>query len=456
MKPTHFHLRPWEASVDYTVDGQPRRRHVSYVKEPAFREAVMELSQAVTESQRNGPLFANVCGQCGNSCRRPAILVREAEIFRLQALTGLDENTFRDRYLEPAFTWNAGDAVFRQPNGACPFLSTDGTDRPLNAGCTVYEARPQSCREFQSTADYCRKDVGVIMQELTTLCVHPENMHASVKGGASVTLPTGPEWWARLCEAFQTTSEPVYAGSSEAAPEAPRPAHPRPPGLEWVMLGETGITLKRAGQDPLPLGIGPEAQDLLKAILQQPDDELQKYLSSPDPECLICGECCKAYELEIMPFDVHRLAHVLKVDYQHMLEHRTTPGRFSWNPHNRILNKKKAPRYSKRLAELRVLDQEEEEMCQFLERRDNGYYMCSVYEHRPHMCRIFPPTHELCRQTNAVENWGRQAQNLRSVLLTADTFFLQNAAGDALQQYPRHSWPEADAAARALEDKLSQ
>lgn len=456
MTPTHFHLRPWEGSVDYTVDGQSRRRHVSYVKEPTFRAAVMELTQAVVESQQRGPLFANVCGQCGNSCRRPSILVREGEIFALQSLLGIDQNTFRDRYLEPAFTWNAGDGIFRQPNGHCPFLSSDGTDRPLNAGCTVYEARPQSCREFKSTADFCRKDMGVIMQDLGSLCVHPTQMHAALRDGTSVTLPTDPVYWERLCEAFQTTSDPPASEAAAEEPSAPPPAAPRPAGLEWLILGETAMALKLAGRAPLPLALDPtraEVQALLAAILQRPDAELQKYLGSPDPECLMCGECCRAFELEIMPFDVQRLANVLHLTPEHFVEHRTRPGRFSWNPHNRILNKKTVPRYSKRLAELRVLG-ENEEMCQFLERRDNGYYLCSVYEHRPQMCRIFPATHELCRTTNAVANWGRQAQNLSSVLLTAETFFLQAVGHDGVQQYPRQHWPEADAAARALEEAV--
>jgi len=458
VTPTHFHLRPWEGHVDYTVDGQSRRFHVSYVKEPAFRAAVMELTQAVVESQQRGPLFANVCGQCGNSCRRPSILVREHEIFGLQTLLGIDENTFRDRYLEPAFTWNAGDAVFRQPNGACPFLSTDGTDAPLNAGCTVYEARPQSCREFRSTADFCRKDVGVIMQDLGSLCVHPAQMHAALKDGTSVTLPTSQAWWERLCEAFQTISDPPAAEPREpAAPEEYTPL-PRPAGLEWLILGESAMALKLAGRDPLPLALEPtlaEVQALLAAILQRPESDLQEYLGSPNPECLMCGECCRAFELEIMPFDVQRLAKVLRVTPEQFVETRTRAGRFSWNPHNRILHKKTVPRYSKRLAELRVLG-EDEEMCQFLERRDNGYYMCSVYEHRPQMCRIFPATHELCRTTNAVANWGRQAQNLRSVLLTGDTVFLQAAGHDGVKQYPRRHWPEVDAAARALEEAVVQ
>jgi len=521
-----FTFNPREAVIEYAVEGHPRDRTLPYGRVPNFRQVVVELVAELAEAHQR-TLFGNVCGRCGNSCRREKILVREQEIFALQAHFELDETSFRQRHLEPAFTWNPGDATLRLENGACPFLSSDGTDRPLNAKCTVYDIRPQSCRDFTSTAAYCRKDMGVMIEELSRVFVKPDVLRAVTCDGTEITVPTPPEWWERLCAAFaveegsdperldratqqintmletmiwefptatvdadymklmgniqkliETAASMVDMGPSvdssvEAAwghfrqlqdlianrqagvPAAGKKAGARPENLEWLILGESHLAMKVVGRDePYQLTLDPflqQAQALMLSILQRPEDTLQHNLDKADPECLICGECCHYYVVEIYPSDIYKLCELIKIPYEDFKEHYTNEARFGWSPHDRTLKKRPLPNWSKNLKELRVVGEGTKQTCVFLERRDNGLFFCQVYTHRPWVCRGYQPNHGLCRKTNNLENPGRQAHNVRSVLVTSEAFFIQPTAHPDALRYPRSHWPEVDAAARALE-----
>lgn len=521
-----FTFNPREATVEFSVEGQPRNRTLSYGRVPNFRKVVMELVGELAEAHQR-TLFGNVCGRCGNSCRRDNILVREQEIFALQAHFQLDEVSFRQRHLDQAFTWNEGDALIRLENGACPFLSSDGSDQPLNAKCTVYDIRPQSCREFTSTASYCRKNMGVMIEELSRVFVNATDLRAVTCDGTEITVPTPPEWWERLSLAFaveegsdperldratqqintmlegmiadfgratldadylklldnirklietaatmvdmgpsvDTSVEKAWANfrqlqdliaSRQAGIPAPgKKAAVRPEGLEWLILGESGLAMKVAGRDePFQLTLEPfvqQAQTLLMSILQRPEDTLQHNLDKPDPECLICGECCHYYVVEVYPSDIFKLCELIKIPYADFEEHYTKEAKFGWNPHDRALKKRPLPNWSKNLRELRVVGEGTKDTCVFLERRDNGMFFCQVYTHRPWVCQSYQPNHGLCRTTNNLYNPGRQAQNVKSVLVTSEAFFIQPAAHPDALRYPRNQWPEVDAAARALE-----
>lgn len=521
-----FTFTPRDATINYTVDGHPRDRKWQFGSVPNFRQVVVGIVAELCETHQR-TLFAHVCGRCGNSCRRDKILVREQEIFALQSHFGLDENSFRQRHLDQAFTWNPGDAVLRLENGACPFLNSDGSDQPLNAKCKVYDIRPQSCRDFISNASYCRKDMGVIIEELSRLFINKAELRAVACDATEITIPTPPEWWNLLTQAFiaeegsdperldRTTDQIVtmlegmiegfgratldddyiellkniekliataasmvdmqpsvntsvdtawghlrqlqdlIANRKAGVPAEGKKTALRPENLEWLILGENALAMKVAGRDePFHLTLEPfvqQAQALLMRILQRPEDNLQHVIHKEDPECLICGECCTAYLVEIYPSDIHRLCELMKIPYADFVTHYTKEARFGWNPHDRILNKKSVPNYTKKLTELRLIGEETKDMCIFLDRRDNGYFLCQVYSHRPYVCRGYQPNHGLCRKTNNLENPGRQAQNMKSVLMTSDTFFVQPNAYPEPLQYPRNQWPEVDAAARALE-----
>ena len=100
-----------------------------------------ESSRAVDGSQtREGFAFAFSCQRSGNCCAIPGGVVRvtAVEIRRMAEHLGLTEEALRSRYLQAD-----GETLRNGQGHRCVFLD-DGT----KAACSIYEARPQQCREW--------------------------------------------------------------------------------------------------------------------------------------------------------------------------------------------------------------------------------------------------------------------------------------------------------------------
>jgi len=77
------------------------------------------------------------CTTCGNCCRTLQIVVDDADIKRLSTRLGIAPREFSKRYVKT-------DSETRQKHFAsspCSFLGEDNC-------CSVYEDRPQACRDF--------------------------------------------------------------------------------------------------------------------------------------------------------------------------------------------------------------------------------------------------------------------------------------------------------------------
>lgn len=509
----------WPDELQAFLPGQPSKTCV-YADAPAVRATVGQgLRELVAAHERT--IFGHHCGRCGNSCRRPEILVRESEVLALQQRLGLSEWAFRERYLEPATaTWNPRDGFLRHERGACAFLQ-DGEV----ASCSVYDVRPESCRSFASNAPMCVKNPDLLIEELKSARVGPSETRISLKSGEARSVPTPLGWFAELeravaeaeqadpnkyatildkalvmlqglegealweghrgtLEALETLlreagelvylrpalREPLEDGWARvrsllarlAAEPAPAPAprasgRQRPAGLEWLQLEETGLSVQVKGKcsqrefrtEPR---LAELAWDLVLAVLERPEDSLQQAVQEAEPACTMCGECCRLFAVEVSPTEQRELCQFLKVSQAEFSERYTIPGRFGWNPGNRILKKLPTHLYSKRLKELPLVAPEGQGVqCVFLERRSDGFFGCGVYPARPRPCRDFHPTSSLCRKTNSQVNPGRQAHSLRSLYLDAEAIRLYTVRGHDAVRVPRGAWPEVEAAARALE-----
>jgi Fe-S-cluster containining protein len=86
------------------------------------------------------------CHRCGVCCQRwqPLITVEEAE--ELARFLDLDVQTFLTRYGRPYPLVEDG-YVLNQVDGGCVFLRFEGT----LAVCTVHEARPVACRDWDAS-----------------------------------------------------------------------------------------------------------------------------------------------------------------------------------------------------------------------------------------------------------------------------------------------------------------
>ncbi len=85
------------------------------------------------------PIFLE-CQRCTACCRWPGqVRLTDAEITRLAAFRGLEEDAFIQRFTRLRHD-RQGLALQEKPNGECVFLEGDD--------CSVQPAKPQQCRDF--------------------------------------------------------------------------------------------------------------------------------------------------------------------------------------------------------------------------------------------------------------------------------------------------------------------
>jgi uncharacterized protein len=77
------------------------------------------------------------CTDCGNCCRTLQIILGPKDISRLAKRLELTESAFKEKYIGVA----EDKALYFMASPPCPFLAD-------NNQCTVYEDRPQACRDY--------------------------------------------------------------------------------------------------------------------------------------------------------------------------------------------------------------------------------------------------------------------------------------------------------------------
>ena len=84
------------------------------------------------------------CLRCGACCRWTGhVLLTHKDVTDLSAVLGMSEDAFVQRYTALAANRSQLTLV-EQSDGACCFLVADNS-------CSVYDARPQQCRNFPHT-----------------------------------------------------------------------------------------------------------------------------------------------------------------------------------------------------------------------------------------------------------------------------------------------------------------
>jgi Fe-S-cluster containining protein len=501
MRKTEIKLEPSECTM---MVGETRTNY-RYSDAPDLRDDIRDFIYDLIDEHRLK--FSGECGRCGNSCRRTDVLVRHQEILGFQQRFGISESTFREQYLDPAKTWNAGDGLIRlNPDGNCPFLTVhkNGDENGANStSCSVHEIRPRSCREYLSNQSSCRKDTGQLIEAIAMVKLDYTQVEIITLKGETVTLPAQREVLAKLAEKFEIARpnrgerfkkisnavetnldkllknfkfenidevfmgnvatirhlvgelaelvdlapgsnqrieemwikirrlEALCAGESDPQETNSSPSEGQASPFDWLYLQESSLQYRKGGSktQSLKLEEAAELQEkvtaLLHSLLIAPDSAFQESVQESDPQCYMCGECCRFYAVEIKPSDIRRLCEILPETPKEFVEKYTNPPRFGWNKKNRIFKKVAAPSYSKDLTSVRILGQNETEQCSFLERRNDGFFYCSVHSHKPQVCRNYGATNALCRNVNQKENWGRQISNLAWVEIEGPQIRLQ-------------------------------
>ncbi|MDQ7826199.1 MAG: YkgJ family cysteine cluster protein [Candidatus Eremiobacteraeota bacterium] len=100
------------------------------------------------------------CFMCGACCREYQLEITREDVENLAAHLKMTVSELENKYLGPGrFTWNSSDRIITKvKRGAdtweCPFLRQIAPDKFC---CTIYEGRPQMCRDYRSTNRLCRK-----------------------------------------------------------------------------------------------------------------------------------------------------------------------------------------------------------------------------------------------------------------------------------------------------------
>ena len=109
------------------------------------------------------------CTTCANCCKTLQIEVNIGDIRRLAARLGMTPPQFSRKYV---LTGEDGSKYFASM--PCPFLGSDNL-------CTVYEDRPESCREYPFLHNGSFRQKTLLMIESTAVCPIVFNVWDSLK-----------------------------------------------------------------------------------------------------------------------------------------------------------------------------------------------------------------------------------------------------------------------------------
>jgi Fe-S-cluster containining protein len=92
-------------------------------------------------SQLHREVFQIVdCTRCANCCRTLSPFLTDEDIDRIADHLSLTKADFITKYLE----WDEEEQQYRTRTTPCPLLGADNK-------CTVYDVRPETCREYPYT-----------------------------------------------------------------------------------------------------------------------------------------------------------------------------------------------------------------------------------------------------------------------------------------------------------------
>ena len=171
------------------------------------------------------------------------------------------------------------------------------------------------------------------------------------------------------------------------------------------------------GAVPYPLHLSSDkkvrdaVRDFIKNLVQTKGDMLHTVLSDPEPICYLCGECCSYFGVEIAPSDIRRLANGKNMPENKFREKYLKCNVYSWNRGDACMRKQK-------------FEDDDAPKCVLLEKREDGFYYCSIHCIKPSVCRGFSAHHHLCRIVNHVKYWYRLIKNIIRVDLFPDRLIL--------------------------------
>jgi len=162
----------WPRSLRFSIarEGQDAHYYVEYEKNQAVTERVRHLLMTIAKSDNEALIDAlwhisAPCFKCGECCKSYRVEVTPMDVDRMASHFHMTNDAFRKKYLNPpAFSWNEGNAILAKIDSppldehfnysGCIFLRRMGSNA---AYCSIYEARPDVCREYHASNLMCKR-----------------------------------------------------------------------------------------------------------------------------------------------------------------------------------------------------------------------------------------------------------------------------------------------------------
>jgi len=159
-------------SLSFSLDhgGDDTACCVEYRHNPDVMEKVRHLLNSIVKSDNEILLDAlwhtsATCFMCGECCKSYRVEVTPIDVDRMASHFHMTVEAFRKKYLfPPAFAWNEGNAMLAkidpQPPdqhfsySECLFLRN--REKGMSY-CSIYEARPDVCREYHASNQLCKR-----------------------------------------------------------------------------------------------------------------------------------------------------------------------------------------------------------------------------------------------------------------------------------------------------------
>lgn len=109
------------------------------------------------------------CTTCANCCKTLQVIIDDKDISRLAVRLGMTVSQFSHRYVR-----TAADGLKHFASMPCPFLDANNL-------CSVYEDRPQACRDYPFLYNKDFRDRSLTMIENTAVCPIVFNVWKSLK-----------------------------------------------------------------------------------------------------------------------------------------------------------------------------------------------------------------------------------------------------------------------------------
>jgi Fe-S-cluster containining protein len=454
--PTHFEFS--ESSLVVTMPGStPLQKKLAYVHYPHIRDLARKMVNIiVTEHAKE--LFLYLCSRCGNCCCGRDIVILQHEIKRLSQYLEMQDLEVREEFIEPAATWNLQDGILKKLNGACVFLQQGSSGM---TACSIYEVRPSFCDILSPPSmDICKKDPGMVIDELEKITIYQGTMTIGTRGGTCVkTLLRLPLLRSMIDHIERLAGQ---AGKSSLEKQEILLQHSDPiamtldePGGELHECTNTAPAqqVPDAGRKPLP---AEEENPVCRETMESPKPAERQILLEPSmahgkPAARIRGIRLMPDHLEIMTGPEHGKDHCTLYYRENpaiLKKIRSFHEAFTRNPGDRLVNELfKGNRHCHRCGEccttlrieislrdirqladhlgitvpqmrqrflqpaLHSWDEQsgclnrkvespgEKKGCVFLGFQ-GALARCTVYNARPEICRIYIPDREMCLRRN--------------------------------------------------------